>query len=333
MVPPSRRSAGSAISPVPAGPRRQAAAGVQVLGDRDLLLPGGQVGARRVLRRRPHSARSDVELQAAVVAVAGVDGPVVGRLAVRDRVPVDARWSRTTPAPRSAVRAPARRRRRCRGLAAGAGAACARSPPALGRPGADGGSGARVPTATIVGIASVTVRRETSSRRAVLAVGHRHPVGDLDPTRPALLDHLGGPGRHRGVLASLVGRLRRRSRRRCCPRSSIRVTAICRPSVTGVCAAGLTRVVGAERDAALRPARRPRSRPRPPGDRRVGADGQRDGRQGDDGDRLALGHRGVGRRRDPVVRPERDALLGEQLADRLGGRGVPRGPARRGRSR
>src|SRR5258708_2052410 len=45
-------------------------------GDRDLLLPGGQVGASGVLRATVGVPGADVELQAAVVPVAGVDRPV-----------------------------------------------------------------------------------------------------------------------------------------------------------------------------------------------------------------------------------------------------------------
>ena len=74
-------------------------------GDRDLLLAAGLVRQRRVLRRRRTRARLPVELQAAVVAVAGVDRPVAGRLAVGEPVP---RRCRRRP------RAPAACRRSCR---------------------------------------------------------------------------------------------------------------------------------------------------------------------------------------------------------------------------
>src|SRR5690349_16523389 len=66
---------------VAAGPRRQAAGGVDALGDRDLLVLGGQVGPWRVVAAPVAQPGTAVELQAAVVPVAGVDRPVAARLA------------------------------------------------------------------------------------------------------------------------------------------------------------------------------------------------------------------------------------------------------------
>src|SRR5690606_4147012 len=58
-----------------------------LLGDGDLLVLGGQVRAGRVAGAAVLLPRGLGELQAAVVAVAGVDVPVVGRLAGGDLVP------------------------------------------------------------------------------------------------------------------------------------------------------------------------------------------------------------------------------------------------------
>src|SRR6478609_5932079 len=55
---------------VAAGPRRAATGGRDVLGHRDLLLLGGQVGPRRVGGTAAGGPGRVVELQAAVVAVA-----------------------------------------------------------------------------------------------------------------------------------------------------------------------------------------------------------------------------------------------------------------------
>src|ERR687898_623749 len=57
---------------------------LQVLGDLDLLLAGRVGRAARATGGLPAALR---ELQAAVVAVAGVDGPVAARLALRELVP------------------------------------------------------------------------------------------------------------------------------------------------------------------------------------------------------------------------------------------------------
>src|SRR5699024_8963643 len=61
--------------------------GLDLLGDRDLLLPRGQVGARRVLAAAVADPGLRVELQAAGESVAGVGRPVAARLALRDGVP------------------------------------------------------------------------------------------------------------------------------------------------------------------------------------------------------------------------------------------------------
>src|SRR5664279_2893060 len=75
---------------VPASPRRGATGSGDVLGDRDLLGLGGEVRTRSI--GEPATARpgAEVELEATVVAVTGVDGPVAGRLALGDALPVDA---------------------------------------------------------------------------------------------------------------------------------------------------------------------------------------------------------------------------------------------------
>ena len=58
------------------GPGATALAGQHALGDRDLLVLGGEVARRARTRRRRATTRCLGELQAALVAVAGVDGPV-----------------------------------------------------------------------------------------------------------------------------------------------------------------------------------------------------------------------------------------------------------------
>ena len=58
-----------------------------VLGDADLLLTGGEVGVRRVLRAAEPAPGGVGELQTAVVTVAGADVPTVARLAGGDAVP------------------------------------------------------------------------------------------------------------------------------------------------------------------------------------------------------------------------------------------------------
>ena len=76
-----------AAAGVGAGPRAPALAGERLLGDGDLLLLGGQVGARRVRRAAVGRPGGIGELQAAVVTVAGVDRPVARALALRDGFP------------------------------------------------------------------------------------------------------------------------------------------------------------------------------------------------------------------------------------------------------
>lgn len=56
-------------------------------GDGDLLLTGGEVGAWRVLRTAERGPGGAAELQPAVVAVAGVDGPIAAGLAGGDLLP------------------------------------------------------------------------------------------------------------------------------------------------------------------------------------------------------------------------------------------------------
>src|SRR5690606_21275254 len=83
-------SLGAGTSARPATtPWLQAAVRVHVVRDLDLLLLGGEVGARGVLAAAVAQPRPDIELQAAVVAVAGVDVPALARLALRDGIPVD----------------------------------------------------------------------------------------------------------------------------------------------------------------------------------------------------------------------------------------------------
>src|SRR5664279_2514339 len=68
-------------------PRRQATAGVDRVGHGDLLEPGGQVGARGILPATVAQPGAAVELEATVVAVAGVDRPVAAGLTLGDPVP------------------------------------------------------------------------------------------------------------------------------------------------------------------------------------------------------------------------------------------------------
>ena len=72
------------------GPRRGAALGVQILRDGNLLFTARQVRTRGIGRTACAVPGGDVELQAAVVTISGVDRPVVGGLAIGDSVPVDA---------------------------------------------------------------------------------------------------------------------------------------------------------------------------------------------------------------------------------------------------
>src|SRR5690606_20978755 len=58
------------------------------LGDDDLLLAGGLVGGRGELAAAVCGPGARRELQAAVVTVAGVDGPVAAGLALRDLIPL-----------------------------------------------------------------------------------------------------------------------------------------------------------------------------------------------------------------------------------------------------
>src|SRR6478735_11590252 len=82
---PAEDSAGQAELGRAAGPRAVAAGRVtQAGGHGDLGLAGGLV---RVARATVGTPGADVELEAAVVAVAGVDGPVAARLALRQGVP------------------------------------------------------------------------------------------------------------------------------------------------------------------------------------------------------------------------------------------------------
>ncbi|CAG6399406.1 hypothetical protein SCOCK_90163 [Actinacidiphila cocklensis] len=70
-----------------AGPGARTLQGEQLLGYRDLLVLGGQVGAGGVLQAAGRFPAGLRELQAAVVAVAGVDRPVATGLALGDGVP------------------------------------------------------------------------------------------------------------------------------------------------------------------------------------------------------------------------------------------------------
>ena len=83
-------------------PGLEALGAQDVLGDPDLLRARGGRGAADTAVGGPGRR---LELQAAVVAVAGVGGPVSARLALRDGVPVDAspraRWRSTWPSGRS----------------------------------------------------------------------------------------------------------------------------------------------------------------------------------------------------------------------------------------
>src|SRR3954447_9470934 len=71
-------------------PRAGPAGVVDLGGDCDLLLAGGEVGPLGVGTAAVRQPGAVVELQAAVEAVAGVDVPVTARLARRDSVPVQA---------------------------------------------------------------------------------------------------------------------------------------------------------------------------------------------------------------------------------------------------
>src|SRR5262249_13436713 len=68
-------------------PRLVAASRAHLVGDGDLLGLRGEVGARGVLAAAVAQPGRRVELEAAVVAVAGVDAPVATGLALRDLVP------------------------------------------------------------------------------------------------------------------------------------------------------------------------------------------------------------------------------------------------------
>jgi hypothetical protein len=76
------------------GPRAPALGGQRLLGRGDLLLPRGQVGPRGVLGAAEAGPGAAAELQAAVVAVTRVDGPVPAALALRQGVPGLARGGR-----------------------------------------------------------------------------------------------------------------------------------------------------------------------------------------------------------------------------------------------
>lgn len=60
---------------------------LNLLGNRDLLFAGGQIGSRRVLGTAESGPRLLGELQATVEAVSGVDGPVSGGLTLRNGIP------------------------------------------------------------------------------------------------------------------------------------------------------------------------------------------------------------------------------------------------------
>src|SRR5690606_14205197 len=82
------RSAREAETPGARGPRPVPAAVVPHAGrDGDLLLAGGLVRQRRVVGAAVGAPGTGVELQAPVVAVAGVDRPVARGLALREPVP------------------------------------------------------------------------------------------------------------------------------------------------------------------------------------------------------------------------------------------------------
>src|SRR5574338_129550 len=68
-------------------PRLEATRRVEPLGDDDLLLARGEIGPGRELEPAVRLPRAEVELQSAVVAVAGVDGPVPAGLTLRQLVP------------------------------------------------------------------------------------------------------------------------------------------------------------------------------------------------------------------------------------------------------
>ena len=68
-------------------PGAAALGGEHALGDGDLLFLGGQVRGGRVLAATVRGPGALRELQPAVVAVAGVDGPVAAGLAAGDLVP------------------------------------------------------------------------------------------------------------------------------------------------------------------------------------------------------------------------------------------------------
>ena len=70
-----------------ATPRAEARLGVVAVGDGDLLGARRQVGARGEVVATVGQPRRGRELQAAVVAVAGVDRPVAAGLALGDAVP------------------------------------------------------------------------------------------------------------------------------------------------------------------------------------------------------------------------------------------------------
>src|SRR5699024_9945659 len=72
-------------------PGAPALSGLDLLGDVDLLGAGGLVRGGRVLAAAEGLPGARGELQPAVVAVAGVDGPVPPGLALRDAVPHGAR--------------------------------------------------------------------------------------------------------------------------------------------------------------------------------------------------------------------------------------------------
>src|SRR5699024_2910617 len=72
---------------VRATPGLETAIGLDPVGHGDLLLAGGEVRAGGEVATARALPRPNVELQAAVVAVARVDRPVAGRLALGDPVP------------------------------------------------------------------------------------------------------------------------------------------------------------------------------------------------------------------------------------------------------
>src|SRR6478609_2763781 len=115
VIPGASRRAAGARSGL-AAPGLEAGLGVEPVGDRDLLLPGGQVGARGEVGTAVREPRALRELQPAVVAVAGVDVPVAAGLALGD--PVPHRGVREVEAGAGGV---AGRRRRRRGRRSGSG--------------------------------------------------------------------------------------------------------------------------------------------------------------------------------------------------------------------